>query len=214
MTQEKKQLLYLKHTWMDVFRLPLILEIGVICMSIPAYFYSIHRYGYFIKASSISDWIVVLTVLFVIYVGIPGLFAVILYLQDAQNDEELVLGNDEIIYKSGKLVLSARAEDITEIFSEYDNRFSIQITFKFRKEYDKIVNGRKRGRSKGVAFGGAVVFRRWIAEDELNEKAVEIWTLLKNHNPDIELKRWNPHAKHPEKWTGRDWVKIDWKEAL
>ncbi len=212
--KERRELLYLEHTWIDVFRLPLLLEIGVICISIPAYFYSVHKYGYFIKAASLSDWIIVIAVLLLIYVAIPGLFAVILYLQDAQSDEEFYLEDDEIIYKNGKLMLPVKAEDIIEIFSEYNNRFSIQITFKFRKEYDKIVRGKKKGRSKGVAFGGTVVFRRWITEGEINEKVIEIWGLLKKYNPDIELKRFNPHTKHPEQWTGKNWVQIDWNEAL
>ena len=198
--KERKQLLYLKHTWMDVFRLPLILEICILAISIPAYFYSVHRYGYFIKASSLSDWIFVLTVLLLIYVGLPALFAVIWWRDDAQCDEEISLEDGEIVHRNGRKLIKVPVTDISEIVLNYPNRFSIDITFKFRK---------KHYNSKALLFGGDVIFRKWISPEELEKTGLKIWTEVSVYNPEIELKRLFPGRKYLERWDGSRWVPVD-----
>jgi hypothetical protein len=194
--KDRKRLLYLKHTWMDVIRLPLILAGIFLLVWIPIYIWNPDP-SFWTSGPMIGVYVFG-------FIVVPGIVAIPLWrIWEAHRDEELWLEGDKLVYKHGRLRLKIEIEDISKIYLVYGNRFDIELRFHLRKPCDGY---------RVVDFGSTAVCRKWITPEGLERKGMEIWNALRERNPHIELRRFFPKKKCYERWNGREWEKIDWGE--
>jgi hypothetical protein len=189
-----RRLMYLRHTWMDVFRVPLVLS-GLLLI----FFALIYLWK---PDTSIWTSGLMIGALIFCVIGIPGMVAVALWMWGTHKDEELWIEGDHLIYKHGEEVVRVKMEDINRIDLGYA-RVSQAIYFYFKRRY---------GKYRGVIFGENIFHRQWITPEELERKGIEMWNIVRQHNPCVKLWRKFPKRKYLERWNGREWEKIDWGE--
>ncbi len=144
-----------------------------------------------------------LVILWVIVIGIFILFYTIEKFTQLDKDEFLYLKGDELIYIHGKTKKRVKVKDVYEILVMSGGLLPTRtIHFKTRNPQDVIL----------FADGYEHALRRWISHQELINKGIEIYQILRKINPNIELKRVVPRKYRTtknavvERYEGGKWV--------
>ncbi|NPA75346.1 MAG: hypothetical protein GXO25_04615 [Euryarchaeota archaeon] len=197
---EKRVLLHIKHTWMDVFRFPIVIEVVAIVILIITYFTSNYQYGYFIKITSLSGLLFIAGIFLFAFVIFPG-FVAYLGVRDLSHiDEWLWIEGDTLIYKHGKYEFKLKMKDIKEISLNYGSRLHPYFIIRLKKKYD----GYNR-----INVGDSIDFRTWITEEEGSNKLVEMYNEIIKYNPKIVVTKWYPKVdKRMQIWDGKEWKPI------
>ena len=118
-------------------------------------------------------------------------------------DEFLYLKGDELIYIHGKTKKRVKVKDVYGILVMSGGLLPTRtIHFKTRNPQDVIL----------FADGYEHALRRWISHQELINKGIEIYQILRKINPNIELKRVVPRKYRStknavvERYEGGKWV--------
>ncbi len=200
---EKKLLLYRQSHRHDVFVTPIIAFLSVFMIYIFADYYegwivlkSFLKYGF----SGDGWWFVFvcvfLAVTFLIFYGVSKLSQV-------DKDEFLYLEGDELIYIHGKTKKRVKVKDVYEIH-----------VFIKPMSYVRLIKFKTKNPRDLIDFGGdySLSFRIWIDSIDLFQKGIEIYQLLKEINPNIELTRFVPRKYRStknavvERYEGGKWV--------
>ncbi|NPA75514.1 MAG: hypothetical protein GXO25_05485 [Euryarchaeota archaeon] len=201
--RERKLLIHIRHTWMDVFKFPIVVEIVAIAIIVLGYFASNAIFGYFIEVKSIWDWIYVISIFSAILVLLPGFIAFVIWKNDMHLDEYVYLEGDEIVLKHGdKEIFRGKAENLRQLWMYYAGPRLEYFYFKFNKKFGKYDN---------FSVGDGIIFRKWISKEELEKKGFEWYNLFKKYNPDLMLVR---PGKKPEVWNGKEWEQVSWNDIL
>ncbi len=196
---EKRVLLHIKHTWMDVFRFPIVIEVVMVMILVVSYVLSNYQYGYFVKIDSLESLLFVIGFFSFLLLIIPGFVAYVIWKNDLQLDEEVLLEGDEITLMHGdKEIFRGKAEALEEISFSYGGSRESYFKFKFNREFGGYTN---------FLVGDGITLRKWITEEEMEKKGIELYNQLREYNPKLKLIRWN--RKRKEIWTGREWKPIE-----
>jgi len=198
---EKKTLMHIKHTWMDVFRFPLLVEAVAVIIIIIAYFASSYQYGYFVKVTSWESFLFVMGFFCFMLVLFPGFVAYVIWRDDLQLDEWLLLEGDEIVLMHGdKEIFRGKAEALQEIWISYGG---------YRESYIEFGFNRKFGKYKKFRLGDGIALRKWIDKEEMLKKGFEFYNIFKKYNQNLKFKRW---FKKVEIWNGNEWVEYHFED--
>ncbi len=196
---ERRVLLHIKHTWMDVFRFPILIEVVMIVILAVSYVLSNYQYGYFVKIDSLESLLFVIGFFSFLLLIIPGFITYVIWKNDLQLDEEVLLEGDEIILMHGdKEIFRGKAEALEEILFSYGGSRESYFRFKFNREFGGYTN---------FLVGDGITLRKWITEEEMEKKGIELYNQLRKYNPKLKLIRWI--SKRKEIWNGKEWKPIE-----
>ena len=201
---EKKVLLHINHTWMDVFRFPIVIEIVMIAILMASYIASNYQYGYFVKIDSLESMLFVIGFFSFLLIIIPGFVAYLGIKDQSHIDEWLLIEGDTMRYKHGKYDLKFKLKDIKEISVNYGRRLHVYFTIKLKKKYDGY---------EWINVGDSIDFRTWITEEEISKKVVEMYNEIVKYNPKVVVTKWYPKKiKKMQIWDGKKWKPIEVSE--